>query len=246
MQPRSTISVNDRGKVLVSDYESFIEIEIRNGERNVADVEVLQDLIVALQSFTRNTEYLIIHGNERYFSVGFDSSCSRIKEPDFLKDVQQYAFILRRMIESFPGPVYSFVDGYALGLGFELVLSSDIILASENAKFGFPDTLYGMPPLMVSLDRIREDYGKSIVNLFMTGEIISMDDSRSGLFVSRINVSGSLENLHGIIKDHNRTLHSYYKQTRTVGANNPEMFLLDAIDTDKIRIRELEAFRNTL
>ena len=43
-------------------------------------------------------------------------------------------------------PIVSFVEGYALGGGFELALSSDLIIASDQAKFGLPEINLGLIP----------------------------------------------------------------------------------------------------
>ena len=41
-------------------------------------------------------------------------------------------------------PIVSFIEGYALGGGFELALSSDLIIASSEAKFGLPEINLGL------------------------------------------------------------------------------------------------------
>ena len=44
-------------------------------------------------------------------------------------------------------PVIARVNGYALGGGFEMVLGCDIVVACEEARFGFPEPRVGRMPL---------------------------------------------------------------------------------------------------
>ena len=41
-------------------------------------------------------------------------------------------------------PVIAAVEGYALAGGFELVLACDLVVASEEAKFGLPEVRRGL------------------------------------------------------------------------------------------------------
>jgi len=47
--------------------------------------------------------------------------------------------------------LWRFINGVALGGGYELVLSCDIVIASEKAKFGQPEIAVGVFPPIASL-----------------------------------------------------------------------------------------------
>ena len=87
----------------------------------------------------------------------------------------------------FPKPTIAMVNGYALGGGFELALSCDLMVASENAVFGFPeitlDTLPGwggtqLAPRKMGPNRARE--------MVLTGHRYSAADCREFGFINRL------------------------------------------------------------
>lgn len=70
-------------------------------------------------------------------------------------------------------PVIARVNGYALGGGFEMVLGCDIVVACEEAQFGFPEPRVGRMPLdggMTLLPRLVPE--KWAMGLLMTGKRI--------------------------------------------------------------------------
>ena len=83
-------------------------------------------------------------GGSKFFSPGAD-----IKELEKLNSKQakkQKLFSNIDKLKDIDIPIIAFVSGYALGGGFELALSSDLIIASDNAKFGLPEINLGLIP----------------------------------------------------------------------------------------------------
>ncbi len=76
-----------------------------------------------------------------------------------------------------PFTTISLVQGEALGGGFEGALSTNILIAERGAKFGFPETVFGMFPGMGAFSflarRLSPSMAKRIIN---SGKIYSAEE----------------------------------------------------------------------
>jgi 2-(1,2-epoxy-1,2-dihydrophenyl)acetyl-CoA isomerase len=120
------------------------QIRLNRPERLNAVAPVLvDDFLTALDGAARSSaRVVLLSGNGRAFCAGHD-----LKEPtpegdsrtrlDRLQDVT-------RRLRALPQPVIAAVHGYALGAGAEFALGCDLILAAEDAVFGFPEASLGL------------------------------------------------------------------------------------------------------
>jgi len=84
--------------------------------------------------------------------------------------VEGQAFINR--IASCRVPTIAAVNGYALGGGFEICLACDFVIASQNARFGFPEVRLGMIPGWGGTQRLARLIGPRIAKeLILTGAL---------------------------------------------------------------------------
>lgn len=83
---------------------------------------------------------------EKAFCVGADlKERAAFALDDFHRNREQ----VRRVfwsVRNLPQPTIASVFGFALGGGFELALSCDLIVASDDAVFGLPETRVGLIP----------------------------------------------------------------------------------------------------
>ena len=76
-----------------------------------------------------------------------------------------------------PITTVSLVQGECLGGGFEAALSSDIIIAERQSRFGFPEILFNLFPGMGAYSFLDRRVGRRITEeLLSTGKIYSADD----------------------------------------------------------------------
>lgn len=76
-----------------------------------------------------------------------------------------------------PITTLSLVQGECLGGGFEAALSSDLIIAERQARFGFPEILFNLFPGMGAYSFLDRKVGRRLTEeLLSSGKIYSADD----------------------------------------------------------------------
>ncbi|MCC7547650.1 MAG: crotonase/enoyl-CoA hydratase family protein [Burkholderiales bacterium] len=76
-----------------------------------------------------------------------------------------------------PITTISLVQGECLGGGFEAALSSDLIVAERQARFGFPEILFNLFPGMGAYSFLDRKVGRRLTEeLLSSGKIYSADD----------------------------------------------------------------------
>jgi len=93
------------------------------------------------------------------------------------------AYNVAAAIASIDQPVIAAINGDALGPGLELALSCDIRLASDKARFSFPQVAMGIIPMYGGTQRLPRIVGKGkALELILTAETINADEAfRIGL-----------------------------------------------------------------
>ena len=84
-------------------------------------------------------------------------------------------------------PVIGAVNGYALGGGFEIALSCDLLIASEAATFGLPEITLGFFPLAGAPVKLPRGVSRVVANdMLFTGERIDAKKAYEYGIVSRV------------------------------------------------------------
>src|SRR5579884_2299847 len=115
----------------------------RPRQLNALSTRTLQEIHDAVQAAGNDetVRAIIITGSgERAFSAGADIGELQALETaqdgtDHSRSSHEIIFQFERILK----PIIMAVNGYALGGGCELVMGGDIILASDNARFGQPE-----------------------------------------------------------------------------------------------------------
>ena len=96
-------------------------------------------------------------------------------------------------VRQFPVPVIARINGWCLGSGMEIAASADMRVAVEEAKFGMPETRFGIPSGMeASLLPRLIGWGKAC-ELVLTGDRIDAAEAWRIGFLQRLVAPGGLD-----------------------------------------------------
>ncbi|MBQ7702802.1 MAG: enoyl-CoA hydratase/isomerase family protein [Firmicutes bacterium] len=130
---------------------------------NALNRQVLEDLdkVLDVIKADRDLRGLVITGAGRSFVAGADiAAMSTMNEEEGFQFGVFGAGVFRK-IELLDIPVVAAVNGFALGGGCELAMSTDYIVASEKAKFGQPEAGLGITPGFGGTQRLARKIGES-------------------------------------------------------------------------------------
>ncbi len=122
-----------------------IEVTLDRPKANAIDLATSRAMGKAFRAFRDDPELrvaIVTGGGDKFFSAGWDLKAAAGGDPvDGDYGVGGFGGL-----QELPGlnkPVIAAVNGMAVGGGFELALSCDLILASETARFALPEIRAG-------------------------------------------------------------------------------------------------------
>ncbi len=127
---------------------------------NALNRTLLTELMQALDEFDCDPAIgaIVISGDERAFAAGAD--ISEMAEASAVEMLLRDQIALFDRITRIHKPVIAAVSGWCLGGGCELMLSCDMAIASETARFGQPEIKLGVIPGAGGTQRLTRAVGK--------------------------------------------------------------------------------------
>jgi enoyl-CoA hydratase/carnithine racemase len=149
----------------------------RPERRNAIDGQTAEELLAGYRSFEsdENAYVLVVTGSgEKAFSAGADLKAIETLAPRVNSIEGVLGFT--RLVS--PKPTIAAISGWCLAAGVVLALWCDLRIATEDARFGFPDRKWGVPILDGGTKRLAATIGVSkALELAMTGREIDAPEA---------------------------------------------------------------------
>jgi enoyl-CoA hydratase/carnithine racemase/acyl-CoA reductase-like NAD-dependent aldehyde dehydrogenase len=130
---------------------------------------------------------VVLRGAGRSFCSGADLDLLRTLDRHRARRFMLEATLAFRDLEALAVPVIAAVTGYCMGGGLELALHADLVVASEDAVFAFPETSLGALTTAGSLARLRAHVGLAVAkDLVLTGRRLDGRQAQQVGLVSRV------------------------------------------------------------
>ncbi|MFT3745502.1 MAG: enoyl-CoA hydratase-related protein [Pyrinomonadaceae bacterium] len=143
-------------QVLITNDGAIRTITLNRPEkRNALNDELIAELKDALREANadESVKCIVIRGAGKDFCSGADLSAlqkiANASHEENLEDARSLGE-LYKLIRRVRQPIIAAVRGRALAGGCGLAMACDMIVASQNAKFGFPEVKIGFVPAMVA------------------------------------------------------------------------------------------------
>jgi len=165
--------------------------------RNALSPELVTHFHTALDQVQERDDVaaLIITGEGSAFCGGADLTVLREIAAQSVEQARQDSKNLMnffRRIYEFPKPVIAAVNGPAMGGGCGLASVCDIVLAAEDAVFGYPEVRVGFVPALVAVFLVRICGEKKARELLLTGRVFSAQEAQEVGLVNHVVAKESL------------------------------------------------------
>ncbi|CAN5162589.1 enoyl-CoA hydratase [soil metagenome] len=176
------------GLVLV-ERDDLVAVVLLNRPQqlNALSDELMEELVSQLQRLDADESIrcIVLGGSERAFAAGADIgelATSSAIDLYYARRIERWD-----VIRGLWTPLVAAVSGYCLGGGCELAMSCDLIVASETARFGQPETSLGIIPGAGGTQLLTRFVGKALaMDVILSGRMLSADEALAAGLVARV------------------------------------------------------------
>ena len=165
-----------------------LEVTLDRPKANAIDLatsRIMGDTFKAFRDDPDARVAIVTGAGDRFFSAGWDLKAAAAGDPvDGDYGVGGFGGI-----QELPGlnkPLIAAVNGIAVGGGFELALSCDLILASSTARFGLPEINAGTVADAASIKLPKRMPYHVAMELLLTGRFVDAGEARRWGIVNEV------------------------------------------------------------
>jgi len=176
-------------ELVLVEREAAVAVVLLNRPQqlNALSDDLMDELVSALSELDRDAEIraIVLGGNERAFAAGAD--IGELAQSSAIDLYYQRRVERWDAIRGLWTPLVAAVSGFCLGGGCELALSCDLIVASETAQFGQPETGLGIIPGAGGTQRLTRAVGKALaMDVILSGRRLSAREALAAGLVARV------------------------------------------------------------
>jgi enoyl-CoA hydratase len=174
--------------VAIERDEPIAVVRLNRPEQlNALSSELMRELVGALENLESDEAIhcIVLAGDERAFAAGAD--ISELRDTATMDLYFGARLDLWDAIRSVRTPLVAAVSGYCLGGGCELAMSCDLIVASETAQFGQPETGLGVMPGAGGTQLLARSIGKAkTMDVVLAGRFLDANEAERAGLVARV------------------------------------------------------------
>lgn len=186
--------------IILEKKDAIAKITLNRPEvLNALDVATLLEVQRALEIVQKDDSIgvVVLIGMGRAFSVGVDLKSlggEKFGEGNVGDEINHAARGLIQAIENLPKPIIAVVNGFCLTGALEIALSCDMIVASENSRFGDTHVRWGFRPTWGLSQKLPRTLGiMRAKKLSFTAEMISAEEAERIGLISKVVTAEELE-----------------------------------------------------
>src|ERR1035437_9861269 len=176
--PQERVARQGKGKLMNIQISREGPIAIvtlnRPERRNALSLELMLDLIAAVEEIGRNREIraVILAAGGKIFCSGHDLGQMAGRDLNEYRQIFDVCTCLMRKLQSIPQPVIAEVQGIATAAGCQLVATCDLAIAAEEAAFATPGVKIGLFCTTPMVALTRAIGRKRAMQMLLTGEMV--------------------------------------------------------------------------
>jgi enoyl-CoA hydratase len=207
--------------------------------RNAVNPQLRSALRVALTAAAEDpgTLVAILTGGDTVFSSGADLRA--LNQPG--GTVNTGSVEMWAALNGFPKPLIAAVEGHAVGVGCEMVLAADLVVAARTATLRLPEVKRGFLPGAGGTQRLIRAVGKArAMRMVMTAAPISAETADAwGLLSELVEQGQALAQALSLAREIISMPPSCIAAVKSLMVRGPDMPLPEALVMERAALREL-------